>query len=132
MGPAFSTPYQERIRAARSSDKQVQLLKSGPQPPRPHEDKSEALKRLLFNKQPPTPNTPSVPGQRTNHSVGIAATSPPAAAVANNFQQIYGNVPKGAVGDQSAISAMEDNLRRILNLNPSSGVGPSAAFTPQK
>lgn len=100
LGPAFSTPYQDRIRAARGTHSQ------SPNGPRdlqtlPVEDRSEALKKYLFGAKGPAPSPqPSAPG-------------PPAQYVHNGFM---GNNPEPQGGHSADLRAMEDNLRRILKL----------------
>jgi hypothetical protein len=78
IGPAFSTPYSERISAARSTI----------QPSRPHEqssldpqhalDRSEALKAYLFSNHPqPSLPTSNFPGKTDN---ALSSTSIPSRA----------------------------------------------------
>ncbi|KAJ0295661.1 hypothetical protein COL5a_011785 [Colletotrichum fioriniae] len=100
LGPAFSTPYQERIRAARAAPNQSP---NGTRPTQdsPAEDRSEALKKYLFG------------GKGLASAAQPPASAPPAQYVHNGFM---GNNP-APQGDQSAdLRAMEDNLRRILKL----------------
>ncbi len=101
MGPAFSTPYQERIRAARSSERQGQVpLRTLQQ--QQAVDRSEDLKRFLFGgKQPTSPEVSKVPARQTPEKTALA--SPPT------------NGP--ATSDPSNIRAMEDSLRQILKLD---------------
>ena len=49
MGPAFSTPYAERINAARSSNQASGPLEQSPSDPQVALDRSEALKAYLFS-----------------------------------------------------------------------------------
>ncbi|KAK2061222.1 hypothetical protein LY76DRAFT_508405 [Colletotrichum caudatum] len=100
LGPAFSTPYQERIRAARGAPIQSPNSTRTSQHP-PIEDRSEALKKYLFGaKGPASSAQPSAPG-------------PPAHYVHNGFM---GNTPEPQGGHSADLRAMEDNLRRILKL----------------
>lgn len=105
IGPAFSTPYHERIRAARAS--------RGDAPPMPSQnvapatgsstdDATAALKKFLFGG-----------GQQAAKSPLSSATSAQAPTPAYNQ-------PAGQAGRGNNIQAMENDLRRILKLDSSS------------
>ncbi|KAF6813492.1 proteophosphoglycan 5 [Colletotrichum plurivorum] len=97
LGPAFSTPYQERIRAARGNSNQP-ITSEAP----PSEDRSEALKKYLFGAKGPAASPQSTPPRSSapyaNHGT-----------IGNR-----GHVEEGRSAD---LRAMEDNLRRILKLD---------------
>ncbi|RGP60754.1 proteophosphoglycan 5 [Fusarium longipes] len=107
LGPAFSTPYQERIRAARSNSAQSPSdLSAHQQKPNPESgDPTEALKKFLFS------------GNGTTASQSVPngfAPAPPA------HQYDYArNAPHAhsPYNDRSDIQAMENSLRRILKLD---------------
>ncbi|KAK2000526.1 hypothetical protein LX36DRAFT_421833 [Colletotrichum falcatum] len=100
LGPAFSTPYQERIRAARGAPNQSPNGARTSYPP-PTEDRSEALKKYLF-------------GAKGSASSAQPSTSgPPAQYIHNGFM---GNTPESQGSHSADLRAMEDNLRRILKL----------------
>ncbi|KAK1968107.1 hypothetical protein LY78DRAFT_452688 [Colletotrichum sublineola] len=99
LGPAFSTPYQERIRAARGAPNQSPSARTSQ--PLPIEDRSEALKKYLFGTKGPA------------SSAQPLASGPPAHYVHNGFM---GNTPESQGGYSADLRAMEDNLRRILKL----------------
>ncbi|KAF4988509.1 hypothetical protein FDECE_15033 [Fusarium decemcellulare] len=113
MGPAFSTPYQERIKAARSNSAQSPATQASSQPRTNHtpaEDPAEALKKYLFNGNSSSmsnslPNgfSSAPPSQPFNHP-----RSGPGAPVA------YGGRPNN-------LQTMEDDLRRILKLDMTAG-----------
>ncbi|WYZ40346.1 hypothetical protein EsH8_IV_000687 [Colletotrichum jinshuiense] len=100
LGPAFSTPYQDRIRAARATPNQPSTTPTASQTT-PVEDRSDALKKYLFGAKGPvsSPHS-STPG-------------PPAQYFHNGFT---GNKPQAEDGHSADLRAMEDNLRRILKL----------------
>lgn len=80
MGPAFSTPYAERINAARprqqpSQEEQAAL------------DRSEALKAYLFSGQPPSSSTPPANPFVANSASPQAQTS--AAASQNSMAPLH-------------------------------------------
>ncbi|KAL4725596.1 hypothetical protein ACLX1H_007745 [Fusarium chlamydosporum] len=108
MGPAFSTPYSERIRAARSNsarspaDLSVQQPRTNLEP----EDPTAALKKFLFSGNGPTvshsvPNgfAPVPPAHQYDHARHVPAAPAPYDGRSNNLQ------------------AMENDLRRILKLD---------------
>lgn len=102
IGPAFSTPYQERINAARAS-RQVtpnQGSNGSPASNPSQDDPSEALKKFLFG----------------SNLQSNAMQSPPAHIPAPpKHQHQMEAVPPG--GRPSNILAMENDLRRILKLD---------------
>ncbi|KAH6715296.1 hypothetical protein BKA61DRAFT_350522 [Leptodontidium sp. MPI-SDFR-AT-0119] len=94
FGPAFSTPYSERINAARSGG---QLDGSSEQPPHHVQsalDRSEALKAYLFSGQPPpaSNSAPMYPSSESYH-VPFAAPSGPRSAGTPNRPQNNGYSP---------------------------------------
>lgn len=111
MGPAFSTPYQERIRAARSSASRPQPSRDRSSPravARSTDDSAEALKKFLFfgetSKQTRTVHetpatTAAVESARRSSQSATAKPTRPEVPLSNNIQ------------------AMEDDLRRILKLD---------------
>ncbi|OLN81590.1 hypothetical protein CCHL11_05461 [Colletotrichum chlorophyti] len=100
LGPAFSTPYQDRIRAARVTPNQLAGSPRESQSPLV-EDRSEALKKYLFGAKGPAASSQS--------------SSPGAPAQHVNSSFMSGNShPQG--GHSADLRAMEDNLRRILKL----------------
>lgn len=116
MGPPFSTPYQERIKAARSAMK--------PHSPYSHpqseaslhdtqaDDSTDALKKFLFGN----------PGPLYSNSMSSPSDShlPPqtAAETANRVPRF--NETRSVESRGSNIEAMENDLRRILKLDASS------------
>ncbi|KAJ6790222.1 hypothetical protein PWT90_06671 [Aphanocladium album] len=111
IGPAFSTPYHERIRAARAS--------RGDAPPMPSpntgatgtsstDDATAALKKFLFGG-----------GQQAAKSPLSPATSAQPAASPFNQPAGQANAATG-YGSGNNIQAMENDLRRILKLDSSS------------
>ena len=120
IGPAFSTPYQERIRAARSGEKHI--------PQRQHEtaDRSEDLKRFLFGGQLPpqqyTPQPTNVPA-RGNPPFGQLSNSPRAVPPQNVPHS--GTSPPDTARTPN-IAAMENSLRQILKLDGALPLGGSA------
>lgn len=118
MGPAFSTPYQDRIRAAaRSSEKSTESLqRTAPQPQQPQpatDDLSERLKKFLAVPMDASPMQPnSVPtSQGWSASTAQQSTVPPRASIA-----VEGGRP-------TDLLHMEDSLRRLLKIDPGSNLG---------
>ncbi|KND91455.1 hypothetical protein TOPH_03718 [Tolypocladium ophioglossoides CBS 100239] len=105
MGPAFSTPYQERIKAARSNSARPHLNQSQPeqpsQKPPPSDDPTEALKKFLFSGG--AVSSQALP-------MGVTSASAPAAAQASFTAQ-----PEPAHAKN--VQAMENDLRRILKMD---------------
>ncbi|KAM0334081.1 hypothetical protein ACHAQA_001101 [Verticillium albo-atrum] len=92
VGPAFSTPYQDRIRAARGPTMGPGSGEASPSPM--NEDPSEALKKYLFG--------PKKAGNET------APFTPP------NEAAVSSSAPASR---PAGLLAMEDDLRRILKLS---------------
>ncbi|TPX10794.1 uncharacterized protein E0L32_008183 [Thyridium curvatum] len=124
MGPAFSTPYSERIKAARSSERSADNQHS-PLPQRnPASDASDALKRFLFSGQQPA----AAPHHSTNGSFNTpsAASVQPTRAAMPEVQHVYATSPAHhtSQNQRSAnVVAMEDSLRQILKLDSSLSLG---------
>ncbi|KAM3073753.1 hypothetical protein ACMFMG_008381 [Clarireedia jacksonii] len=59
LGPAFSTPYHERINAARKTPNSLQAQNSSPSKPQSPLDRSEALKAYLFSQPVAKASEPS-------------------------------------------------------------------------
>lgn len=96
-GPAFSTPYSERISAARSSRFYDQSAQGGQSTMN-----SEALKAFLFSQ------APSAPSQGPNPTHRIRSS----------------NLRQEVAPDRSAeILGIEEGLRKVLNLGPNKGGG---------
>ncbi|KAL7806462.1 hypothetical protein V8C26DRAFT_342496 [Trichoderma gracile] len=112
LGPAFSTPYQDRIKAARSVATNPHASQRSPMPSAnanaTMEDPTEALKRFLFAPQSSAPMAP-------------AAANPPAFPPHPRNAEQFSN--SQANGGASSIQAMENDLRRILKLDVG-GEGP--------
>lgn len=121
MGPAFSTPYHDRIRAARSNENQ-----GGRSPTAVHQHgapvaRSEALKKFLaLGSASPSElsyaNGPRRPSTSTSQDLFSDATLPHArqAGIAS---------PSKQDSDQSQeLQQMEANLRRILKLDAGPGL----------
>jgi hypothetical protein len=96
-GPAFSTPYNERINAARSSATSLQSPSQNSQGQQQSTDRSEALKAYLFSTQ-----TRSAPVMRSNDS----------------------STPLDSPTDQAMPSQASRNA--ISNYSAQSGIGPSS------
>lgn len=114
LGPAFSTPYQERIKAARSGTARspaAQQLPRQSSAPEPGEDPTEALKKFLFS-------GPSVSASNSA-SNGFSPVRPPHTQ-ANSVPTIP-NANGAHEGRSNNLQAMEDDLRRILKLDLSAG-----------
>ncbi|RFU71990.1 hypothetical protein TARUN_10269, partial [Trichoderma arundinaceum] len=108
LGPAFSTPYQDRIKAARNNAPQPPASQESPLPtPKtnaPFEDPTEALKRFLFTPQSSRSAAPSSVNQ---------ASLPPRNVEPFSTSQVDGSGYDSA----GSIQAMENDLRRILKLD---------------
>ncbi|KAJ4159297.1 uncharacterized protein LMH87_008204 [Akanthomyces muscarius] len=110
VGPAFSTPYHERIQAARVS------RGDGPQiPPQDTaamnssstDDATAALKKFLFGGGQQAAKSPLSSASSVQHP-------PPA------YHQPAGQADGASYGRNNNIQAMENDLRRILKLDSSS------------
>jgi hypothetical protein len=110
IGPAFSTPYQQRIFQA------LQASSVASTPPRPtaqvppaepsSTDRSEALKRYLF-------------GNAKKPSQAAEDSPKPPAVMQTPTKSPFESIYTGAQSPRSPdLVLMEDNLRRILNLGP--------------
>lgn len=106
LGPAFSTPYQERIKAARASPHQPIASEAVSS-----DDRSEALKKYLFGGKGPVSSPQSTP----------LRSSAPYANHGNIGNR--GHVEEGRSAD---LRAMEDDLRRILKLDSPLATGKPA------
>ncbi|KAH8909583.1 hypothetical protein BR93DRAFT_400532 [Coniochaeta sp. PMI_546] len=133
MGPAFSTPYAERMRAARSGDKQAERTSSAmPQAPsqrfaqQPQTadvgDRTEALKRFLAVGSPSPPVSSHV-APENNFSPNMVAQRPFGGAMPRPQQQPYIPQPSGASMSPRSqsprsqdLQRVEEGLRRILKL----------------
>lgn len=131
MGPAFSTPYAERMRAARAGDKQAEraptALQQAPdngfaqQPPAADVgDRTEALKRFLAVGSP-SPPAPSQAAPENILPAGMVAQRLFGGSVPQ--QQPYASRPTGdstSPRSQSPrsqdLQRVEEGLRRILKL----------------
>lgn len=114
MGPAFSTPYQERIRAARSNSARSPAELSADQPRNNTEpdDPTEALKKFLFNGNGTTASRPASNG---------FAPAPAPQAPHYNYSRADHVVPAPYEGRSNNLEAMENDLRRILKLDLGTG-----------
>ncbi|KAL2067957.1 hypothetical protein VTL71DRAFT_16055 [Oculimacula yallundae] len=93
LGPAFSTPYAERINAARSGDQLDGASEQQPHHTQSSLDRSEALKAYLFSGQPPSapnpapPNsTPVYPAPESYQAPFAAPNGPRSAGLPNRSQ----------------------------------------------
>lgn len=130
MGPAFSTPWAERMRAVQagrnSSAPQAapnHLFAHQTRPTTEAGDKAEALKRLLAIGSAPPP-APSQPAPENNHPAGMAGQRLFGGPVPPSPPQHY--VPRPSVDSTSRtaesprspdVQRMEDTLRRVLKLD---------------
>lgn len=116
--PAFATPYQERMKAARSNStrsapvqqaSQQASQQATQQPAKaPTDDPTEALKRFLFSG--PNPSGPS--SAPNSYPSGHYTPAQP------NNTPLAAPVPSGSQENRpNNIRAMEDDLRRILKLD---------------
>lgn len=148
LGPAFSTPYQDRIRAARSSSNSVQATPTVSQ--NRELDPSEALKRFLFHGQLSPTAQDTSRTQRTPRQMSPKQSQSPRRFVSQQPSppeqiperqslprgmfpaSVLKGYPSGALPSKAAAEAvptssqrsdivtMEDSLRRMLKLSPSS------------
>ncbi|XP_044717575.1 proline-rich nuclear receptor coactivator motif domain-containing protein [Hirsutella rhossiliensis] len=114
MGPAFSTPYQERIRAARSNASRPRFNQAREEQSHaaalPTDDPTEALKKFLFgSNSTPCPATHKAP----------AAPAPAVQIDAGSYTSQLSAAEPGHPGlsQSNDIQAMEKDLRRILKLD---------------
>ncbi|KAI0431525.1 hypothetical protein F5Y09DRAFT_194013 [Xylaria sp. FL1042] len=144
VGPAFSTPYSERIRAARSTPSSAQPTPTLNRNLNP--SSSEALKRYLFTGQleQPGPLDPSLGGSLSQTAHGVIQQHRPTASRQQGAHQSslrqfspIPNLPGGASASHAPraqptssvhantepnprsdhILALEGNLRRVLKLD---------------
>lgn len=117
MGPAFSTPYGERIRAARSNSARspAELSPHQPRTNPQFEDPTEALKKFLsigngttVSHSVPNGFAPAPPAHQYDHARNVPTAPAPFEGRSNNLQ------------------AMENDLRRILKLDLGSPSSPGA------
>ncbi|EWZ38341.1 uncharacterized protein FOBCDRAFT_224380 [Fusarium oxysporum Fo47] len=120
MGPAFSTPYQERIKAARSNPARspADLSATQPKPNAVPEDPTEALKKFLFIGNG-TNASQSAPTGFAPAPAPVPAPAPPAQHY--NYARSGPSVPAPCDGRSNNLQAMENDLRRILKLDLSTG-----------
>ncbi|KAG5665639.1 hypothetical protein KAF25_009764 [Fusarium avenaceum] len=114
MGPAFSTPYQERIRAARSNSARSPAELSADQPRNNTEpdDPTEALKKFLFSGNGTTASRPASNG---------FAPAPAPQAPHYSYSRADHVAPAPYEGRSNNLEAMENDLRRILKLDLGTG-----------
>ncbi|KAG5978320.1 hypothetical protein E4U55_006245 [Claviceps digitariae] len=117
MGPAFSTPYHERIKAARPAARSNLTNNSHQQRETslhdsPADDSTDALKKFLFG------NT----GPLYGSSHGAPSNSQPPLQTAPGSSDSIPRANETRFGESrgSKIEAMENDLRRILKLDASS------------
>ncbi|RYP79993.1 hypothetical protein DL770_006418 [Monosporascus sp. CRB-9-2] len=115
LGPAFSTPYQQRIRAARSGSNTAQIT---PTPSQNHDlDPSDALKRYLFHGQlgsspqlasskqqaPRRRQSPrQLPPQKSLQQLVSQPPSPPEQQMSEQQSLPRGMFPASVLGDYSS------------------------------
>lgn len=107
-GPAFSTPYNERIKAARSSATPLQSSLQSPPEQVKSTDRSEALKAYLFSTQ-----TCSPPVTRSNdfpEAVGLSANQ----SASDNISR---NAIGAFVGQRGAVPASRPHPNNFPYLN---------------
>jgi hypothetical protein len=108
LGPAFSTPYSERIKASRSAAPAAPSQAQVTGQDDPSMDRSEALKKYLFGPKVrgPSRETSSSSQSRPDGNLSYQPGAPNANAK-----------PNTEPGRPAEIRAMEDNLRRLLKLD---------------
>ncbi|KAF7558629.1 hypothetical protein G7046_g5518 [Stylonectria norvegica] len=133
MGPAFSTPYQDRIRAARTNSSRSANTPDQPQQVhQPHqagpapEDPTEALKKYLFSGGG---NGAGQAGPRPI-SNGYTSDSP---AQTQSYRPAPSHGMNGSPnGHSNDLRSMENDLRRILKLDLAPGPsGPERRLFPE-
>ncbi|KAG5988100.1 hypothetical protein E4U43_004834 [Claviceps pusilla] len=117
MGPAFSTPYQDRIKAARPAARSNYTNNSrqqseNPLHDSPADDSTDALKKFLFGKTGPL--------YGGSHSAPSNSQAPPQTAPGSSGSIPRTNEIRPGGSRGSKIEAMEKDLRRILKLDSSS------------
>lgn len=117
LGPAFSTPYQERIKAARSASNTNTprgSSQTGGHLDEAHmEDPTESLKKFLFGDKGSAPGG-SFPGT-------AEAWNPPQNTTGASVVMSPGTKPETKNARANNIEAMENDLRRILKLDMTTG-----------
>lgn len=118
LGPAFSTPYQERIKAARSASNSNTSFTKGQtagylNEPETVEDSTEALKKYLFGNKSSITAGPL----RTTTETKPALHTVPSAGTSTSTGTESGTKTTRA----SNITEIENDLRRILKLDMTSG-----------
>ncbi|KAG8421931.1 hypothetical protein J3458_003762 [Metarhizium acridum] len=118
LGPAFSTPYQERIKAARStSNSNINLTKGQTagylNDSEAVEDPTEALKKYLFGNK----NSITAGPLRTTTETKPVPQTVPSAGISTSTGTESGTKTTRA----SNIKEIENDLRRILKLDMTSG-----------
>ncbi|PMD43355.1 hypothetical protein L207DRAFT_509881 [Hyaloscypha variabilis F] len=89
-GPAFSTPYADRIHAARASSQPLQSIEQSSHNPQQSIDRSEALKAYLFSGHP-------LPSDETTSAAAVPASTPNPSSV-----RTHQHTPTHASGLRSA------------------------------
>ncbi|KAH8653638.1 hypothetical protein BX600DRAFT_515891 [Xylariales sp. PMI_506] len=126
FGQAFSTPYAERIRAARSNQGSAQATPSASRSG--HLDQSEAMKRYLFGGQNPAKqhNLPTtaqqnISPQASHHQLprGMFPASMLSGGHPAYPQVQQANATMAADPQSEQMRKMEDTLRQVLKLGPS-------------
>ena len=122
VGPAFSTPYHDRIMATRSTNSRPSPAKNNDQQQwgtHSSEDPTEALKRALFKDLNRSPSALSPPVPPSRNGISESPSAPRGHEVSRNAYQ------------GSNFQAMENDLRRILKLdaNPSTSSPEHPLFT---
>jgi len=113
IGPAFSTPYHERIRAARGSPNQTpdDTKNRHDSLPPGAQSQSDALKKLLFG----SPATASQPSPPIAHAAGGVAAIQADSDGADSSVDTRGPSENGE--RDARILAMEDGLRKMLKMS---------------
>ncbi|KAK3990597.1 hypothetical protein QBC44DRAFT_62417 [Cladorrhinum sp. PSN332] len=123
--PPFSTPWSERLRAARSSSKPTEPALQSPKAPQPQAqlqqppaDASEKLKQFLAISSPPSngqnyqtaihPRGPPTSARQDEWNFSAGSQQPPLATAA---------MPRPDYNEQAEILKMEDTLRRVLKID---------------
>lgn len=114
IGPAFSTPYQDRINATRTmrsgTERGPASLENSSSFPRDQpDDASEALKRYLFGGPAKPANSQPLQPQPSHPSQSHQSYQP--------TSYVPNMAPQGLSNPSDSIQTMEDSLRRILKLD---------------
>ncbi|KAK1768514.1 hypothetical protein QBC33DRAFT_514108 [Phialemonium atrogriseum] len=131
IGPAFSTPFQERIKAARSNEKQGGRSSIGVQQQQQGTpaERSEALKRFLALSST-SPSAPAKPNGQSDLTSPTSQNPFSGGAVLPRVQQTTATSSGRQDGGRPQdLLQMEASLRRILKLDsgPSFGQAPTIA-----